>query len=70
MFMHAITPETGILASFKNRLQRELFLPTLLSIAISPIYIIRKGLYRQVQRLAPEFKGDVLDFGCGSKPSS
>jgi SAM-dependent methyltransferase len=52
----------------RSRLKRELFLPTLLSVAISPIYIIRKGLYRQVQHLAPELKGDVLDFGCGSKP--
>jgi SAM-dependent methyltransferase len=55
-------------STIKNRLKRELFLPTLLSVAISPIYIIRKGLHRQIQRLAPQFTGDVLDFGCGSKP--
>lgn len=55
-------------STIKNRLQRELFLPTFLSVAISPIYIIRKGLYRQVRRIAPQFTGDILDFGCGSKP--
>lgn len=51
-----------------NRLHREAFLTSPLGIVISPYYFIRDGLYKSISRLAPEIKGDVLDFGCGSKP--
>lgn len=34
----------------------------------SPYYFIRKGLLQKITQYAPELKGDVLDFGCGSKP--
>ena len=51
-----------------ERLRREVFLATPLSIVISPIYIIRRGLYLAIREIAPSFKGHVLDFGYGSKP--
>jgi SAM-dependent methyltransferase len=51
-----------------ERLRREVFLTTQLSIVISPIYIIRRGLHLAIRDLAPSFTGHVLDFGCGSKP--
>ena len=35
---------------------------------ISPVYFIRDGLYRNIASLAPRLSGDILDFGCGSKP--
>lgn len=35
---------------------------------ISPVYIIRRGLFRSISKLAPTIEGDILDFGCGSKP--
>lgn len=52
----------------RQRLKRERFLPSRLSIVISPIYIIRRALYRQIADLAPRVTGATLDFGCGSKP--
>ncbi len=55
----------GAAARFR---QRELFFPSPISIAVNPIYISRKGLVDNVRQLAPGITGDVLDFGCGSKP--
>lgn len=34
----------------------------------SPSYIIRKGLYKAVQKNASYLEGRLMDFGCGSKP--
>ncbi len=34
----------------------------------NPFYLMRKGLYLNIEELAPKLKGTVLDFGCGSKP--
>jgi len=33
-----------------------------------PLFFIRKGLYNHISKFAPNFKGKLLDFGCGSKP--
>jgi SAM-dependent methyltransferase len=44
------------------------FITTPISIIINPVYIIRSGLYREISRIAPTLSGDILDFGCGSKP--
>lgn len=52
----------------KNRLQKEVFAPTYLSVIINPFYIIRRGLYERIKANGIYFKGDILDFGCGSKP--
>ena len=52
----------------KLRIRREAFLPTALSLAISPRYIVRNGLYKAILQLALTLQGDILDFGCGSKP--
>jgi len=51
-----------------SRLRRELFTPTPLGIAINPFHITRNALFRRVRQLAPRLRGDVVDFGCGSKP--
>ncbi len=32
------------------------------------IFIIRRGILKKVEQYAPELTGDLLDFGCGSKP--
>lgn len=58
----------ALLKPLSSRLRRESFLPTSLSIIINPYFIIRRGLSRSIQELAPAIKGTVLDFGCGSKP--
>ena len=44
------------------------FLTTPLSLVINPFYIIRNGLFKSISRIAPTINGDILDFGCGSKP--
>jgi ubiquinone/menaquinone biosynthesis C-methylase UbiE len=59
---------TIMLEKIKSRFHRENFLPSALSVVINPKYIIRNGLYQGVKQLAPKLGGDILDFGCGSKP--
>jgi SAM-dependent methyltransferase len=51
-----------------ERLRRELFAPTPLGMIINPFHITRDALYKNLQRMAPAMQGDILDFGCGSKP--
>jgi SAM-dependent methyltransferase len=57
-----------MLKKLKIRLRRESYLPSPLGIVISPFYIIRNGLYKGVLSHASKIEGDILDFGCGSKP--
>lgn len=52
----------------KKKIKREAFLTSPLSIIINPFYIIRSGLYKSISLIAPTLEGDLLDFGCGSKP--
>lgn len=52
----------------RNRMRRELFQPSLLGFFLSSDYIIRRGLFCAIRNLAPTISGEVLDFGCGSKP--
>lgn len=44
------------------------FNPSPSGIFLSPTYLIRSRLWTHISRHAPEVKGKVLDFGCGSKP--
>ena len=57
-----------MLQKVKIRMKKEEFLTTPLSIAINPVYIIRNGLFKSISQIAPILRGDILDFGCGSKP--
>lgn len=52
----------------RARLNREQFLCSRMGIVTSNIYIIRRGLYMAILSIAPRIAGDILDFGCGSKP--
>lgn len=59
------------MAMFKrliSRLRREAFLPTPLGMVIGSKYILRDGLHKCILGFAPGVEGNVLDFGCGSKP--
>ncbi len=58
----------NLFLKIKLRLQREEFQPTLLGIIVNPVFIIRNSLYKSVKLFASEIGGNVLDFGCGSKP--
>lgn len=57
-----------MIEALKRRLRAESFITTPLSIIFNPMYIIRGGLYRTIKSFAPSIQGDILDFGCGSKP--
>jgi SAM-dependent methyltransferase len=52
----------------KERMLKERFFPTKLSIILSPVYIVRSCLLKAIMSYSPRIDGDVLDFGCGSKP--
>lgn len=52
----------------RERTRRESFHPSLLGFLFSPDYMIRRALYVAVREMAPRVSGQVLDFGCGSKP--
>lgn len=58
----------GAIARLKIWWQRQMFIVSPLGVAINPSHIIRRGIYRATSRLAPQISGNVLDFGCGSKP--
>jgi len=51
-----------------RKLRREWFLVTPRSMVVNPLYIVRRALFRSISGMAPAIRGDVLDFGCGSKP--
>ena len=57
-----------MLTRLKRRLRREEFLTSPLAMVVSPVYIIRDGLYKSILSMASKIRGDILDFGCGSKP--
>ncbi len=44
-----------------------MFITSPMSMA-SPVYIARHGIFRVLNSIASTLKGDILDFGCGSKP--
>jgi len=50
------------------RARRNAFLVTPASLLSNPFYILRRGLFRAIGQLAPRVQGEILDFGCGSKP--
>ena len=52
----------------KNYYQKQIFLPNILSIIFNPVYIQRRLLKEKIKKYASMITGDVLDFGCGSKP--
>lgn len=56
------------MSALRARLQAEAFKPGWLGFVLSPVFIIRRGLYLAISRSAPELRGRILDFGCGSKP--
>jgi len=57
-----------MLNTLKSGLRRQAFLPSPWAIIVNPVYLIRRGLFKTIGRVAPTLTGDVLDFGCGSKP--
>jgi SAM-dependent methyltransferase len=58
----------NVLNNLKTMLRRATFITSPMSVVVNPAYIIRNGIYQAILSMAPGIKGDVLDFGCGSKP--
>jgi SAM-dependent methyltransferase len=54
--------------NLQHRLRKQTFCPTLLGAVIGSSFISRRGLCRAITKLSPGITGEVLDFGCGSKP--
>ena len=52
----------------RSKANEQEFLTNRLSLIINPVYILRKGLVKAIERNKHFVTGDVLDFGCGSKP--
>jgi SAM-dependent methyltransferase len=53
---------------FRHFFNRNEFLVTSPLMLTSPVYIIRRSLYKSILKIAPKVGGDVLDIGCGEKP--
>lgn len=47
---------------------KQRFFPSFLSIFINPFYLTRKALLNEIKKISPSLNGNLLDFGCGSKP--
>lgn len=58
----------GVLDTIRCRLRRETFRPSLIGMLIGSSFISRRGLFCAIKELSPSIAGNVLDFGCGSKP--
>lgn len=57
-----------MISKLKEQYNKSLFQPTLFGFFFNPFFIIRKGLFQAVQEAKDQMTGDLLDFGCGSKP--
>ena len=58
---------SSMMARLKQSLSTDVFITSPISMS-SPVYIVRQGLFKLINELAPKVNGDILDFGCGSKP--
>jgi SAM-dependent methyltransferase len=53
---------------FSTIISREIFFPSLLGAFIHYAYFCRKNLYKCLSKYFDKVNGEILDFGCGSKP--
>lgn len=54
--------------SIKSFFSFDAFLVSRLSIFTNPVYLSRRSLYKSINFYSKHIHGQVLDFGCGSKP--
>lgn len=47
---------------------KQRFFPNFFSVFINPFFLTRSSLLKELKKIAPTIKGNILDFGCGSKP--
>ncbi len=48
--------------------EKQSFEPGLAGVFLNPFYFIRRALFVNIKKLAPQLSGKLLDFGCGRKP--
>lgn len=58
----------SILKQFNTFYLRQRFFPNVCSLVINPFYFIRNSLLQGLKQYSGELTGQLLDFGCGSKP--
>jgi SAM-dependent methyltransferase len=56
------------MAGWLARVKGDAFNPGWTAAFSSPVYLIRQALAHSIAEFAANVRGDVLDFGCGSKP--
>lgn len=49
-------------------LMRQSFQPGFFGFLINPFFLIRAPLFKKIELLSKQLKGNLLDFGCGRKP--
>ena len=54
--------------SFLNVIKKQSFEPGVAGVFLNPFFFIRRSLFINIRKLAPELSGTLLDFGCGRKP--
>jgi SAM-dependent methyltransferase len=57
-----------MLPKIKSFALEQTFTPGPFGFLVNPVFILRRRLLQTIQRLAPNITGNVLDFGCGTKP--
>lgn len=57
-----------MIETIKKVIQSEKFHPTILSLFINNNFLIRKSLRKAIDKNKNYLKGNLIDFGCGTKP--
>lgn len=52
----------------KNRINKEKFNPGVLGILINHNFLLRRELFKSIKNNSNFLRGNLLDFGCGTKP--
>lgn len=58
----------AVLARVKHWARQRAFITRWYGIFLFPSHILRSGLYCGIHQFTPRLSGNVLDYGCGSKP--
>jgi len=58
----------GLVTWLKEKNRKEQFKPGLFGIIFNPYYFNRRAIYQGIKKHSGKLKGQLLDFGCGTKP--
>lgn len=57
-----------MLKIIRRTIKKEKFNPMIIGFFINHNFLIRKSIFREIKNHSFKLKGNLLDFGCGSKP--